>query len=204
MTDNKMKTCTICKTTKNESEFSRNKSTKDGINRCCRQCNNERVKAYARTKDGIVTKIYSNQRDNSKKRNHQMPTYSKQELKDWLFSQPKFHILYDNWKRLDYQKGYKPSVDRKNDNIGYTMANIQIMTWGENKAKGHADTRSGKLKHGHKPQKAVLQFTKNGELIAEYISLCEAARRTNLYSGNISSCCLGKRKWAGGFKWVYA
>jgi len=166
--------------------------------------NKEYNKQYRRSKKGVITTIYGHQRSNSKRRGHTMPTYSKQELSDWLMAQPKFHILYDNWKRLDFQSAYKPSVDRKEDSIGYTMANIQLMTWGENEQKGNSDMRSAKLKHGHNPHKAVLQFTKDGEFIAEYVSIMDAERKTGVHQSNISKCCNGKGyKSAGGFKWKY-
>lgn len=51
--------------------------------------------------------------------------------------------------------------------------------------------------------KSVLQFTKNGELVAEYFGAREAARRTNIVPSSIIECCNGKRKSAGGFVWKY-
>lgn len=40
------KICTICKTSKNKTEFNKNKSRKDGYNTICRICSNERSKLY--------------------------------------------------------------------------------------------------------------------------------------------------------------
>ena len=54
------------------------------------------------------------------------------------------------------------------------------------------------------PQKAVMQFTKEGVFVAEYASIAEAERLTKVYHGNISNCCSGKRNYAGGYKWSYA
>lgn len=51
--------------------------------------------------------------------------------------------------------------------------------------------------------KAVAQYTKDGELIAVYKSLSEAAEKTNCPVSNISSCCKGKRKTAKGFIWKF-
>lgn len=49
----------------------------------------------------------------------------------------------------------------------------------------------------------ILQFSKEGEFIAEYPSLHEASRITGCNKGNICSCCKGKLKSAGGFIWKY-
>ena len=54
-----------------------------------------------------------------------------------------------------------------------------------------------------KLSKAVLQFTRQGELVNEYPSICEASRQTRINQGHISSCCLGKRKSAGKYVWQY-
>ena len=49
----------------------------------------------------------------------------------------------------------------------------------------------------------ILQFSKNGEFIAEYPSTKEAERQTGCYQQNICNCCKGERKSAGGFIWRY-
>ena len=49
----------------------------------------------------------------------------------------------------------------------------------------------------------ILQFSKDGELIAEYSSIHEAERNTGCNNSHISSCCKGERKSAGGFIWRY-
>ncbi len=200
---NRDKKCSICKETKPLTDFYKEPRFKDGVRKECKACKNKMMKDVARTKKGLIARIYANQKRNSKKRGHSLPTYTKQDLREWLMSQPKFHVLYDNWKRLDFHINYVPSVDRKNNNIGYTMANIQLMTWKENKAKGHRDIRSGILTHGVKPQKAVIQLKKDGEFVAKYVSLHEADRQTDINFKNISLCCKGKRKTAGGFIWEF-
>ena len=53
-------------------------------------------------------------------------------------------------------------------------------------------------------QTPVLQFSKDGKLIAEYLSLNEAERQTGCNRGNICRCCMGKYKSAGGYIWRYA
>ena len=47
----------------------------------------------------------------------------------------------------------------------------------------------------------ILQFSKDGEFIAEYPSIMEAERTTGC--NHICECCKGKRKSNGGYIWEY-
>ena len=74
--------------------------------------------------------------------------------------------------------------------------------------KHHSEDTKRKMSEAHKGKiyantKPILQFSKSGELIAEYSSIHEAERQTGCNRGHISSCCKGKRKSAGGFIWRY-
>jgi len=162
----------------------------------------KRDKDRYKTKEGLANRMYWSQCGTSKTRADNPPTYSKKEFKEWLFSQTLFHILFDNWKRLDYQKEYVPSVDRKDDYIGYTMDNIQLMTWAENNQKFKEDMKKGK---NTKKCKAIRQY-KDGVFIEEFISLSEASETTGVNAGNISEICNGAKghKTAGGFFWEWA
>ena len=93
------------------------------------------VKRYRKTKKGVISSIYGAQKANNKRKGRELPTYTKKELSEWLYSKEEFHIYFDNWVRLDYQSLYKPSVDRIDDNLGYTMANIQLTIWKHNLRK---------------------------------------------------------------------
>ena len=53
------------------------------------------------------------------------------------------------------------------------------------------------------PTKPILQYTKDGEFIKEWISGAEASRVLGINNGHIVSCCKGKRNYAGGFVWTY-
>lgn len=52
-------------------------------------------------------------------------------------------------------------------------------------------------------QKAVVQYSKNNEKIAEYISAVEAEEKTGINRSHISQCCNGKRKSTGGYIWRF-
>lgn len=128
-----MKTCSKCKIQTNN--FGPDKTKKTGLSSQCRECSNKRIKLYNKTKEGLITKIFRDQRKSSKKRGHRMPCYTIKELKKWVFSQEKFHILYEKWVKSGYKKNKIPSLDRKNNLIGYSFDNIQIVTWEYNHIK---------------------------------------------------------------------
>lgn len=155
-----------------------------------------RNKKYHQTKIGLVSRIYRNQKRHSKDRGHKPPTYTRQELQDWLFAQAQFHILFDNYKRLDFQKDYAPSVDRIKDSIGYTMANIQLITFRENLQKACENRQFREIK--------VAQYRKDGVFVKYFASADKASKRLGINQGNIVSCCKGNRKTAGGYIWSYA
>ena len=50
-------------------------------------------------------------------------------------------------------------------------------------------------------RKNVLQYTLNGEFVKEWCSISECIR--NGYSSAVGRCCLGKRKSANGFIWLF-
>lgn len=52
-------------------------------------------------------------------------------------------------------------------------------------------------------KKRVFQYTYNGELIAEFISVVQASNITGISKTCISRCCRGERENSGGFFWKY-
>ena len=87
----------------------------------------------------------------------------------------------------------------KDDSVDLNKSNLEWCTRLYNMRYG---TR---LKHVvEKRSKPVLQIDKEtNEVIAEYPSAREAARKLNIDQGSISACCRGKQKTAYGFKWQY-
>lgn len=47
-----------------------------------------------------------------------------------------FNELFDHWETVDYERRLTPSIDRKETNIGYTIDNIQWITFSENCRRG--------------------------------------------------------------------
>ena len=71
-----------------------------------------------------------------------------------------------------------------------------------NFGKHHSEESKRRMRE-NRPSNPVLQFSKTGELIAEYPSTREAERHTGCNQGNICRCCKGKYKYVGGYIWKY-
>jgi len=156
---------------------------------------------YSKTKNGLCSKIYTNQKTASKKRGHTMPKYTAIELKEWMLENERFEDMYNFWVHSNFNKTYIPTVDRLDSNKGYSIDNIRLATFRENIDAYYKELRECKVTHQTRPQKPVIQFNKNGECLAMFGSINEAARRTGCDDGHISKVCNGKRKTTGGYIW---
>ena len=91
----------------------------------------------------------------------------------------------------------KPEVNHKDKNkLNNTSANLEWVTTAEN-------IRHSFLLGRNVHVKAVLQYTKNMELVAEFASQKEASEKACVKQSNISSCCNGRLKTVGGYIWRY-
>ena len=149
---------------------------------------------------GLIKSRYEAQKTNAKYRKMALPTYTKTEFIDWVLHQINFETLYINWVNSNYEKNLTPSIDRINDYQSYTLNNIQLTTWFNNKNKSYVDCKKG---INNKRNKQVMQLTKENKKVAIYHSINEAERKTKINQANISSVCLKKRSYAGGFKWKF-
>lgn len=67
-----------------------------------------------------------------------------------------------------------------------------------------SENRRGKCKGSESPlAKAIVQLGKNGQYIRTYDTVTEAAEKAKAQRSHIALVCRGKRKHAGGFKWIY-
>ena len=152
---------------------------------------------YSKTKKGVIVSIYGGQLLSSKKAKFKKPTYTRQDLEEWLMSQKLFHELYDLWVASGYDRWQKPSVNRKDDYCGYSMSNIEIMTWRENNNLAHSDRKNG---INNKDSYCVKSISRDGDTIV-YHSIEEASRLTGIDSSNISAVLKKRRKSAGKLQW---
>lgn len=69
--------------------------------------------------------------------------------------------------------------------------------------KGITSPNKGRTGANNPCSLPVCQYTMDMTFIKTFAGLCEAARETNISHADISKCCKGKRKSAGGYVWEY-
>ncbi len=194
------KICTKCEEVKLLKDFGKSKDCLYGVRFECKECSSKRNIEYRHTKKGLVSNIICHQREASKRRGHTPPDYSLAELRGWMDKQMVFHELFAAWVESSHDEMLIPSCDRLDDYTGYSLVNLRIVTWQQNKAKGEADKRNGV---NNKDSRAVIQMTGEGEFIKEFHSMRHAEMETWVDHSNISKCCKGNAKTSGGFRWQY-
>lgn len=192
------KECNLCHILKPLEDFSPDKRCSDEKQGRCRKCMTNLQKEYYRTKEGLLSKIYTQQYETSKRRNHPRQNYSRREFKEWCLHQEIYHNLYNTWVINNYAQEFLPSIDRKDDNIPYTLSNIQVTTWYLNREKLYTDKKEGK---NNKQSQKITQYNLEGEFIKDFYSQRQAERETGVNQSSIQRCCSGKNGTAGGFIW---
>lgn len=71
-------------------------------------------------------------------------------------------------------------------------------------SENNAKTMLGKLGADCPNSVTIIQLTKDGQFIRRWSAAREVERELGINHGDICSCCRGKLKSAGGFRWVYA
>lgn len=99
-----------------------------------------------------------------------------------------------------------PQVNHRDENKrNNTATNLEWCSARYNVNYGTRNQRDAEAQvNDPKKSKPVQQLDMQGNPVAAYPSAHEAARVTGTNRGSICSCCLGKRKSAGGFVWRYA
>jgi hypothetical protein len=165
--------------------------------------------AYEELRKKFVETKYRSQVWLSKKRKDPAPAYTKEELLNNAVNDQTFCELFNEYILSGFDTEKSPSFDRKDAKKPYTFDNCEWVTWEENNRRAKQDRREGKCK----ANKAVDQFTLNGEFVASYASIAIAERQTGISCSLISRCRVGhdynldkngnnvKCRQAGGFIW---
>jgi len=185
-----MRVCTKCETSKPTDSFTKNSRSPDGIGYMCKECRDLEYEKTKHSIDRLFSVIYSSQKANSKTREHKEPAYTKKQLREWveITNKDKFDKLLDNWIESGYKKMYKPSVDRLDDSKGYTLDNIQLVTFQENVDKQAEEVYMGSLNANVIP---VYQYDEDGIYVNSYSSATAASRATGQHRKMIKKACDG-------------
>ena len=204
-----MKKCTICGIEKPLSEYTPRKDRPCGYYSRCKECDRKRGEKIRHSKNGLISTIIRDQRKASKHRGHTPPAYTLDELKSWVFSQPNFETLFNEWVASGFDKWKKPSIDRIDEKLSYNFSNIRLVTWRENLDKQSLKHRAGintkKVKE-HKAVKAT--HLHSGETLF-FCSMSSAeryfrAKGLPAYQGSRSAVCRGRNKKHLNYKWEFA
>lgn len=85
------------------------------------------------------------------------------------------------------------------DKTDNRLVNLNLMTRKENVNWGTGIKRRVQNNPLLRPVKQL----NDDKILAIFESSCQAERTTGIRANNITACCKGKRKTAGGFKWEY-
>ena len=122
-------------------------------------------------------------------------------------------IQESNWN-TDWVHGILGKFDNKNEALKYEAFLIAMLGSAENgynvseygsgdfKHHKHSEESKNKMSK-NRPSKPVIQYSKDGEFIAEYPSTRDAERQTGFSHTSICNCCKGKYKSTVGYIWKY-
>lgn len=151
---------------------------------------------YRRTPKGVLTNLYSKMKDRNIKKGFGKLDFSLKDLHKKYLEDKEFLRIYQRWADGGYETKLKPSFDRMNPTLGYTIENIKVVPWFENRRKGDWE-------NSFIYTTPVVMFDMNGNKIREFGSTKEACFATGIRQSGITLCCQGKRKKAGGYVFKY-
>ena len=179
----------------------------------CRSCVNRLRSKYPQAADktyhtigGRVSGMYSSQVSRSKKYGWNLPTYTRDELLDWVVNQPNYEQLFNDWKDSGFSQDRSLSIDRLDDYKPYSFDNIRLVDWETNNKKGSESQITG---DNTKNCRAVRQLTMDGIPIQDFHSVKAAARTLGISATGVHEAAQGFRYnkspaySAGGYKWEY-
>ena len=139
-------------------------------------------KEYQSTKEGKLKKMIQAYKQQDKEGNRGETTLTYDELLS-IIEQGCHWCGETDWRKL--------GADRIDNSKPHTLENCVCSCL-------HCNS-------GRERQKVVLQYTIDGQFIAEYKSESEASRQTGISQSQIDGCCKGKYgyKTAGGSIWKY-
>lgn len=197
--------CNACGVVKSFDDFYKRKN--GNINsRTCKECTKEKVREnykivgnlYDISEKGVFRVIYKTQKRHQKLRGHGSMPYNKQELIVWC-KKNGFDDLFNEWVKSGHKKALKPSVDRIDDFKGYSLDNIKLGTWQENREHQASDIINGTGTSGRRC-KPVLKLDSDMKVVCEYVSFQSAKRDVGYH---MEYSIKNGTKCKNGFYWKY-
>ncbi|WP_133173949.1 NUMOD1 domain-containing DNA-binding protein [Staphylococcus agnetis] len=155
------------------------------------------AKALRRTKKGHLTQVYYGMKIRNKNKGFGKLPFTLTNFVEKYINSYEFVVLYEAYKKNNYEKVLAPSIDRINPKLGYFFENMQFITWNENKLKGEKERKIISSKPVN------MYDYETGELIMKFSSAFEAAKYTGFHQGNIVKNLKGRRNKVGGCKFKY-
>ena len=104
-----------------------------------RLTNNADTKTYEKTKKGFLMRMYRNMQSRilgiQWKKEHLYKgkcLMTREDFYNWAMNNDTFHELFNNWELSKHDRRLAPSIDRINSELGYSIDNVQIITFSEN------------------------------------------------------------------------
>lgn len=160
----------------------------------------------------FVSNMYKNQVRRSVERNHELPKYTREELYEWCHNSELFNKMYELYEMSGYKRWYAPSLDRVDNNRGYSFSNIQLVLWIENHYNGQRYCKV-KEKGAIYDKRVIAKVSGKGTGVVRvdmegnekiYGKVQEGADDVNGDKSNIIACCRGRQKTAYGYYWEYS
>ena len=148
----------------------------------------ENTRRFRRTPKGVLTNMYDHL-----KRRHPV-SFTLKDFHDRYIDDKNFQRRYKEWVKNAFNKQFKPSLDRINNKLEYSVENTQMLNWAENRFKQTMERRCRKG--------AVIQMI-GDKAVRKFKSQREAVLKTGISQGNMSEVLNGKRQTAGGYKFIY-
>jgi len=158
-----------------------------------------------KTLKNYYTQVYSSARYKSKRRGEPYPSFTKQELIQWLIGMG-VQSMWIEYVESGYDKNLKPSIDRLDDYGAYEFSNMRLVTWRDNLISGVNGKKHHKNSTNEQNKKAVILHTGSEHDIPtlRFESLIDCADWLKVHKVSVSRVLTGKRKTIKGYKLSYA
>lgn len=148
------------------------------------------------TARGVLTRIYHAMRGRCREKGRPLPDFTLQEFHERFLNDPLYLKLYRGWIWSAFDKYKKPSFDRIDPLKSYTLGNLELVTWRENRDRADKTALITSSTQ-------VIMCDKDGREIKMFNSVREAAVAARCQESGIVACCRGRYTQSGGYKWKY-